>query len=249
MAVPIAHSPHFTPASPAIFCVDSKSASGCRSPGTAALLDHRLSSGRSLALSSFTSLVPSSFSATFIGRVAESQQRLVVRAADDDSFFSKGTQFFKFGGQKEEPSDEPAAGTQFFRLGGRKKKTEVPEEASNDSFFGTQKFKFNTQRGTKDPGNGTVKGGALVQRKESTTLDALSFGRGRRPDPKTVFVAGATGQTGARIAQQLLHSGFNVRGGVRNLFFAQQLAEFATQYGVSSCLFQEITIKGTGFSF
>jgi nucleoside-diphosphate-sugar epimerase len=49
-----------------------------------------------------------------------------------------------------------------------------------------------------------------------------------------VFVAGATGQIGARITQQLLRSGFNVRGGVRDLYFAQQLAEFSTQYGVSS---------------
>ncbi|EFJ25201.1 hypothetical protein SELMODRAFT_57383, partial [Selaginella moellendorffii] len=56
----------------------------------------------------------------------------------------------------------------------------------------------------------------------------------RAPDAKTVFVAGATGQIGARVSQQLLRSGFTVRGGVRDLYFAQQLAEFATQYGVIS---------------
>jgi nucleoside-diphosphate-sugar epimerase len=41
----------------------------------------------------------------------------------------------------------------------------------------------------------------------------LSFGNIRRKDPGTVFVAGATGQAGIRIAQTLLREGFSVRAG------------------------------------
>ena len=178
------------------------------------------------------------------GGVAESQQRRAVaaRATDDGNFFTKGTQFFTMRGRKdeEEEEEEPVAkGTQVFRLGGLFKKgrdEEADVEEEEEPRFGTQPFNFRTLRGGVESGNGAAsKGGALVQqKKESTALDALPFGRGRRPDPKTVFVAGATGQIGARITQQLLRSGFNVRGGVRDLYFAQQLAEFSTQYGVSS---------------
>eukprot|EP00850_Spirogloea_muscicola_P006695 SM000032S12079 [mRNA] locus=s32:391211:394011:+ [translate_table: standard] len=60
----------------------------------------------------------------------------------------------------------------------------------------------------------------------------LFGGRGRPGDPKTVFVAGATGQTGTVITAELLHAGFKVRAGVPDLGRAQQLAEFATEYGV-----------------
>lgn len=56
----------------------------------------------------------------------------------------------------------------------------------------------------------------------------------RRKDPRTVFVAGATGQAGARIAQSLLRQGFNVRAGVPELAAAQELARLAAQYKVSS---------------
>ncbi|KAE8711440.1 tropinone reductase-like protein [Hibiscus syriacus] len=38
----------------------------------------------------------------------------------------------------------------------------------------------------------------------------LSFGNVRRKDPNTVFVAGATGQAGIRIAQTLLRQGFSI---------------------------------------
>jgi hypothetical protein len=147
----------------------------------------------------------------------------------------------KLGGRKQEEEEEAGEairgrkGTQIFGIGGRKKKKQREEEESasdEPSLFGTQLFSnFGLKRGESQ--NGTARGGALVPRKETTALDVLSFGRGRRQDPRTVFVAGATGQTGARISQQLLHAGFNVRGGVGDLFFAQQLAEFATQYGVS----------------
>ncbi|CAM0957230.1 unnamed protein product [Alopecurus aequalis] len=58
-------------------------------------------------------------------------------------------------------------------------------------------------------------------------------GRGKK-DPQTVFVAGATGQTGVRIAQTLLRQGFAVRAGVPDLASAQELARLATAYGLIS---------------
>ncbi|XP_051134685.1 protein PLASTID TRANSCRIPTIONALLY ACTIVE 16, chloroplastic [Andrographis paniculata] len=60
----------------------------------------------------------------------------------------------------------------------------------------------------------------------------LSFGR--RKDPATVFVAGATGQAGIRIAQTLLRQGFSVRAGVPDLAAAQELALLAAKYKIIS---------------
>ena len=51
----------------------------------------------------------------------------------------------------------------------------------------------------------------------SKPFHGLSFGNLRRKDPSTVFVAGATGQAGIRIAQTLLCQGFTVRVGVSEL--------------------------------
>lgn len=62
---------------------------------------------------------------------------------------------------------------------------------------------------------------------------ALSFGNSRRKDAKTVFVAGATGQSGVRIAQTLLREGFAVRAGVPDLVAAQELARVGVNYKVS----------------
>lgn len=62
----------------------------------------------------------------------------------------------------------------------------------------------------------------------------LSFGSQRRKDPGTVFVAGATGQAGIRIAQMLLRQGFSVRAGVPDLVAAQELALLAAKYKVIS---------------
>ncbi|KAI8523710.1 hypothetical protein RHMOL_Rhmol13G0094000 [Rhododendron molle] len=62
----------------------------------------------------------------------------------------------------------------------------------------------------------------------------LSFGSPRRKDPGTVFVAGATGQAGVRIAQTLLRKGFTVRAGVADLGAAQELARIAAQYKIIS---------------
>ncbi|EHA8590272.1 protein PLASTID TRANSCRIPTIONALLY ACTIVE 16, chloroplastic [Cocos nucifera] len=54
----------------------------------------------------------------------------------------------------------------------------------------------------------------------------------RRKDPRTVFVAGATGQAGVRIVQTLLRQGFAVRAGVPDLPSAQELARIAATYMV-----------------
>ncbi|KAM0948315.1 putative NAD(P)-binding domain, NAD(P)-binding domain superfamily [Dioscorea sansibarensis] len=57
---------------------------------------------------------------------------------------------------------------------------------------------------------------------------------GRRKDPGTVFVAGATGQAGVRIVQTLLRQGFAVRAGVPDLPSAQELARLASTYKIIS---------------
>ncbi|KAK8641435.1 hypothetical protein V6N13_010840 [Hibiscus sabdariffa] len=62
----------------------------------------------------------------------------------------------------------------------------------------------------------------------------LSFGNLRKKDPNTVFVAGATGQAGVRIAQILLRQGFTVRAGVPQLADAQELARLAVEYKIIS---------------
>lgn len=67
------------------------------------------------------------------------------------------------------------------------------------------------------------------------SLPGLSFGSpARKKDPSTVFVAGATGQAGIRIAQTLLREGFSVRAGVPELDSAQELARLASQYKIIS---------------
>ncbi|MBA0732435.1 hypothetical protein Gogos_016527 [Gossypium gossypioides] len=68
----------------------------------------------------------------------------------------------------------------------------------------------------------------------SNPSSGLSFGNVRRKDPSTVFVAGATGQAGIRIAQTLLRQGFTVRAGVPELAAAQELARLAAQYKIIS---------------
>ncbi|MCD7467067.1 Protein PLASTID TRANSCRIPTIONALLY ACTIVE 16, chloroplastic [Datura stramonium] len=69
----------------------------------------------------------------------------------------------------------------------------------------------------------------------STNISSgLSFGRQRAKDPGTVFVAGATGQAGIRIAQMLLREGYSVRAGVSDLGAAQDLARLAVSYKVIS---------------
>ncbi|CAI9106847.1 OLC1v1006080C1 [Oldenlandia corymbosa var. corymbosa] len=60
------------------------------------------------------------------------------------------------------------------------------------------------------------------------------FSLGRVKDSGTVFVAGATGQVGVRIAQALLREGFKVRAGVNDLAAAQELALLAATYKIIS---------------
>lgn len=66
----------------------------------------------------------------------------------------------------------------------------------------------------------------------SNPSSGLSFGSSRRKDSGTVFVAGATGQAGIRIAKTLLREGFTVRAGVSELGAAQELARVAAKYKV-----------------
>ncbi|CAJ1933172.1 unnamed protein product [Sphenostylis stenocarpa] len=74
----------------------------------------------------------------------------------------------------------------------------------------------------------------LIPLPTNNSSPGFSFGNPRRKDPSTVFVAGATGQAGIRIAQTLLREGFSVRAGVPELGSAQELARLATQYKIIS---------------
>jgi len=73
---------------------------------------------------------------------------------------------------------------------------------------------------------------SLIPVPSNNSSPGFSFGNARRKDPSTVFVAGATGQAGIRIAQKLLREGFSVRAGVPELASAQELARLAAQYKV-----------------
>ncbi|KAM3281726.1 protein PLASTID TRANSCRIPTIONALLY ACTIVE 16, chloroplastic-like [Capsicum chacoense] len=64
------------------------------------------------------------------------------------------------------------------------------------------------------------------------TSSGLSFGRQKAKDPGKVFVAGATGQVGIRIAQILLCEFYSVRAGVSDLGATQELARLAISYKV-----------------
>ncbi|XP_061368457.1 protein PLASTID TRANSCRIPTIONALLY ACTIVE 16, chloroplastic [Gastrolobium bilobum] len=75
---------------------------------------------------------------------------------------------------------------------------------------------------------------SLIPVVNNPSSPGLSFGNTRRKDPSTVFVAGATGQAGIRIAQTLLREGFSVRAGVPELGSAQELARLAAQYRIIS---------------
>ncbi|KAM0841175.1 hypothetical protein ACQ4PT_059213 [Festuca glaucescens] len=75
---------------------------------------------------------------------------------------------------------------------------------------------------------------ALIPAFPSPATGSLFAGGRGKKDPQTVFVAGATGQTGVRIAQTLLRQGFAVRAGVPDLASAQELARLAAAYGLIS---------------
>jgi hypothetical protein len=74
-------------------------------------------------------------------------------------------------------------------------------------------------------------------------------GRKGRKDPQTVFVAGATGQAGIRVAQTLLRQGFAVRAGVPDLASAQELARLAAAYRlISPTEVRRLNAVESGFS-
>ncbi|KAK7404535.1 hypothetical protein VNO78_05487 [Psophocarpus tetragonolobus] len=75
---------------------------------------------------------------------------------------------------------------------------------------------------------------SLIPVPSYSSAPGFSFGNPRRKDPSTVFVSGATGQAGIRIAQTLLREGFSVRAGVPELVSAQELARLAAQYKIIS---------------
>lgn len=75
---------------------------------------------------------------------------------------------------------------------------------------------------------------SLIPVGNGNSAPGFSFGSPRRKDSSTVFVAGATGQAGIRIAQTLLREGFSVRAGVPQLGSAQELARLAAQYKIIS---------------
>ncbi|XP_007016331.2 PREDICTED: protein plastid transcriptionally active 16, chloroplastic [Theobroma cacao] len=109
-----------------------------------------------------------------------------------------------------------------FQLG---KAKDSPEEGQTEDSGNSTSFRFNFG---KVP---DVKTLVPLVSKPST---GISFGNARRKDPATVFVAGATGQAGIRIAQTLLRQGFTVRAGVPELAAAQELARLAAQYKIIS---------------
>ena len=95
-------------------------------------------------------------------------------------------------GQKNEEEEEEelvAKKTQVFRLGGlfkkgREEKVDVEEE--EEQRFRTHPFNFRPLHGGVESW-ATSKGGAPVQQKKvSMALNAVPFGRGGRPDQKTV---------------------------------------------------------------
>lgn len=105
-----------------------------------------------------------------------------------------------------------------------RKPKDNPEEGQAEDSGNSSPFRFNFG---KIP---DVKSLVPVVTKPAT---GLGFGNIRRKDPSTVFVAGATGQAGIRIAQTLLRQGFTVRAGVSELDAAQELARLAAKYKVS----------------
>lgn len=122
------------------------------------------------------------------------------------------------------PKSTPPISAKFnFRIG---KREDGADESSN-SEEPNKSNRFFFDLGKKIP---DVKSLVPAVAQPSTPL---SFGNPRRKDPKTVFVAGATGQSGVRIAQMLLREGFVVRAGVPDLGAAQEIARLAAKYKVS----------------
>jgi hypothetical protein len=104
----------------------------------------------------------------------------------------------------------------------QKENDDDEEDGDEDEDLERPRFKFGPFSSSK--------GSNIILRNQ---FNPLSLVRTRQQDPSTVFVAGATGQFGARISQKLLRQGFVVRAAVSDLSLAQELAQFATQYKVT----------------
>lgn len=111
-----------------------------------------------------------------------------------------------------------------FQLG-KSKDENSSDESSNGDSGNSNPFRFNF---------GKVRDVTSLIPVVSSPGTGLSFGNSRRKDSGTVFVAGATGQAGVRIAQTLLREGFSVRAGVPELGAAQELARLAASYKILS---------------
>ncbi|CAA2993296.1 protein plastid transcriptionally active 16, chloroplastic [Olea europaea var. sylvestris] len=109
-----------------------------------------------------------------------------------------------------------------FRLG---KTADTSEESQEGNSGNSNPFRFNF--GNLPDVKSLVPAGI-------NPSSGLSLGSQRRKDPGTVFVAGATGLVGIRIAQTLLRDGFSVRAGVPDLGAAQELALLASKYKIIS---------------
>ncbi|MEW5297169.1 MAG: hypothetical protein WDW36_000394 [Sanguina aurantia] len=84
----------------------------------------------------------------------------------------------------------------------------------------------------KQQGGGTFRltSDAKKAPKESLPASVRFVSDAVRSD-KVVFVAGATGRTGARIVRELLSAGFVVRAGARNVEEAEKVLDLAVTYG------------------
>ncbi|CAI9776405.1 unnamed protein product [Fraxinus pennsylvanica] len=109
-----------------------------------------------------------------------------------------------------------------FRLG---KSTDTSEESQEGNSGNSNPFRFDF---------GNLPDAKSLVPAVINPSSGLSLGSQRRKDPGTVFVAGATGLVGIRIAQTLLRVGFSVRAGVPDLGAAQELALLASKYKIIS---------------
>ncbi|CAI5509806.1 unnamed protein product [Closterium sp. Naga37s-1] len=149
---------------------------------------------------------------------------VAVRAKDGGSQRAIfGTQFFKKRAQEEEEEEEEVNnGTQVFR-NFFSPRPAVQEDDEEEDAAPQQTRKFAVPEEIPAAPQGLF---GLVK------LPFAALIRGRPADRKTVFVAGATGLTGARVVVELLSAGLSVRAGVEDLSDAQQLAELAAKYKV-----------------
>lgn len=117
---------------------------------------------------------------------------------------------------------QAAGGTKSIKEGNSGKKSK----------FQTQFFKPKKTDEEEEEVDPPAKGGFLIPR--PATFPGLQLFSRRQLDSTSVFVAGGSGQTGARIVLELLHEGFKVRAGVPDLREAQSLAQIASEYQIIS---------------